>query len=53
MKEFRCEKCGKLLAMENVMAGSIEIKCQGWIDGAKCRNISKLEKIKKSSTIKV
>jgi len=27
IEEFRCEKCGKLLAKEEILYGQIEIKC--------------------------
>lgn len=28
LKPFRCFKCGKLLAMENIIVGTVEIKCK-------------------------
>lgn len=28
MQEFRCKKCGRLLAKEHIREGEIEIKCK-------------------------
>lgn len=28
MQEFRCKKCGRLLAMEDIRQGELEIKCK-------------------------
>lgn len=38
MKELRCEKCNKLLAMEKDLKGKIEIKC------TRCNKINVINK---------